>query len=174
LFIDLAYRGYFIDSRIKDRFVPAFSPVYDTFNSIRTRNKLLFDTIITFGARACHGPLSQTFQLLHSCLRERICSLVLAPITSLSAGLEAIQTLLIHACYSDNGWLLVSTAIRIAVDLDLPNSVENLLVKVMTRKTSGFNAIDDEEGELFRVTRIWCALFNLEQMFVTDYDLFRI
>jgi len=157
----------FNDHLNKDRFIPAFSPVYDTFISIRSRNKLLFDTIITFGARACYGALSPTFQLLRSCLRERICNLVLVPITSLSAGLEAIQTLLIHACYSDNGWLLVSTAIRVAVDVNLPNSIEYLLVKVMARKTSGSNNIDEEEGEL-RVTRIWCALFNLKQMYVTN------
>jgi len=98
---------------------------------------------------------------------------VLAPITSVSAGLEAIQTFLIHACYSDNGWLLVTTAIRVAVDHNLPNSIENLLVKVMARKASGSNNIDEEEGELFRVTRTWCALFNLEQMYVTNCVLTR-
>lgn len=148
--------------------MPAFSPELDTYASLRTRNKLLFDTIITFGSRAAHGPLSQTYRLLHSLLRERICNLVLAPIDSTSAGLEAIQVLLVHACYSDNGWLLVPTAIRIAVELDLPNSVEDLLVKVMNRKRSGLESCDDEEASLFRMARIWCALFNLEQMCVVD------
>jgi len=49
--------------------------------------------------------------------------------------------------------LLVSTAIRVAVDLNLPNSIEYLIVKVMARKASGSNNIDEDRasGVLFQL-----------------------
>jgi len=39
----------------QDRYVPVFDPVYDTFDSVRSRSSMLFDTICTIGCRAEHG-----------------------------------------------------------------------------------------------------------------------
>ena len=146
--------------------MPAFCTEYDTFASVRSRSSLLFDTIVAFGARAAKGHLSPSFQRLHTKLRERLCNLVLDPLTSRHGGIEAIQALLIHACYAEDGWLLISLAIRLAIKLNLPDSLEDLLRIVTRRKFHNLQNITEQEQDLFRATRVWCAVFNLEQMWV--------
>lgn len=144
--------------------MPVFSPNEDTYDSVRSRSSLLFDTIITFGARVAYGPLSQTFQRLHSISRERICDLIIADPTSIRGGLEAVQALLVLSCYSDKGWLLASVATRIALELDLPASVDKLFAIVMRRRASAISTINDDERRLLRLARVWFGLFNTEQM----------
>jgi len=84
--------------------------------------------------------------------------------TTRHGGVEAIQALLIHACYAEDGWLLVSLAIRLAIKLNLPDSLEDLLKIVTRRKSHNLQNITEQEQDLFRATRVWCAVFNLEQM----------
>jgi len=66
--------------------------------------------------------------------------------------------------YADNGWLLISLALRIALQNDLLDSVDSLLTKIADRKRRNEDAVDEEERLLFRISRIWFGAFNLEHM----------
>ena len=46
----------------QDRYVPVFDPEFDTFESVRARSGMLFDTICTIGCRAEHGLSLFLFQ----------------------------------------------------------------------------------------------------------------
>jgi len=46
---------YFKLIKRQDKYVPLFDPTFDTFESVRERSVVLFDTICTIGCRAEHG-----------------------------------------------------------------------------------------------------------------------
>ena len=48
-------RMYFKLIKRQDKYVPLFDPTFDTFESVRERSVVLFDTICTIGCRAEHG-----------------------------------------------------------------------------------------------------------------------
>lgn len=123
---------------------------------------------MTFGLRAAHGALSPQFQQLHALLRERLGNLLFEPLTPKTGGVEAVQALLVHACYADEGALLVSLAVRFALGLLLPDSLEDLLRTVMGRKSRSVEDISQEEKELFRLTRVWFTVFNLDTIHSLD------
>jgi len=81
---------------------------------------------------------------------------------------EAIQALLVHACYADEGGLLVSLAVRFALNLLLPDSLEDLLRCIMNRKASLSEEISEEEKQLFHLTRVWFTTFNLDTIYSLD------
>ena len=49
---------------MQDKYVPVFDPKFDTFESVRVRSGMLFDTICTIGCRAELGMDLSPF--LHS------------------------------------------------------------------------------------------------------------
>lgn len=73
-----------------------------------------------------------------------------------------------HACYADEGGLLVSLAVRFALNLLLPDSLEDLLRCIMSRKAGVSEEISQEEQELFRLTRVWFTTFNLDTIHSLD------
>jgi hypothetical protein len=149
-------------------FVPCFTTSFDTYESVWARSSLLFDTIVVFGLRAAYGPLAPKFQQLHALLRERIYNLLFEPLTSTKGGVEAIQALLVHACYADEGGLLVSLAVRLALGLLLPDNLEHLLRCIMSRKAGAIETPSQEEEQLFRLTRVWFATFNVDTIYSLD------
>lgn len=58
-------------------------------------------------------------------------------------------------------WLLLNaTAIRLALELDLPDCLESFLTRIMQNKAAQVTYVESEERELFRKTRYvpadWC------------------
>ena len=156
-----------------DRFVPVFDPHFDTFDSVRARSSMLFDTICTVGCRTTSGPSSQIYQLLNKDSKSRVCEVL---VDSLVPSLESIQALLIVASYSEKGWMLTSIATRMALQLDLPGAYEEAV-----RFAAGMGSriphswapnaeVNNPEftSTLFRKARTWLGLFVLEHIFSID------
>jgi hypothetical protein len=156
-----------------DRFVPVFDPHFDTFDSVRGRSSMLFDTICTVGCKMTTGPSSQVYQLLNKDSKTRVCEVLVG---SVAASLESIQSLLIVASYSEKGWMLTSIATRMAMQLDLPGAYEEAIKFASAMGSSdsrgwASNAeVADSEvvNARFRKARTWLGLFVLEHIFSID------
>lgn len=147
-------------------FVPIFCLRYDNYASVAARSAFLFDAIVAVGCRAEEGPSSSSYQKLSSILRERTASLVLNHTADFPESVESVQALIVVASYSENGWLLASLALRLAMQLSLPSAMDSLLVKMSARnKGTGEPPVDEEERRLYRAVRVWWGAFNLEHMY---------
>jgi hypothetical protein len=62
------------------------------------------------------------------------------------------------AAYSDNGFIMIALALRFAIQLGLPDAVDRL----MARGSSRTRSVDADEQELYRLSRIWHGICNLE------------
>ncbi|CZR53510.1 uncharacterized protein PAC_03389 [Phialocephala subalpina] len=144
-----------------DKYVPIFDPRYDTFDSVRQRSSMLFDIICAVGCRAEHGPGSEQYQLLSNATKGPLCEVILGAIPK---SLETVQALIVHASYSEKGWLLTSMAVRMSLDLNLPGSYTKLSDLVL----NGENHDREEEARLMRETRVWFETFVLEHILSID------
>ncbi|EMR67465.1 putative c6 zinc finger domain protein [Eutypa lata UCREL1] len=143
-----------------DRFVPVFDPSYDTFESVRLRSSFLFNAICTVGC-----PVSGTdTQLPHALNFELKKQLNQVVITHETASLEAIQALLVIACYSPERSLVLSFATRLALDLYLPNAFNELTASLMATNP----ALQVDKAHLVRCSRTWFQLVVLENMLQVD------
>lgn len=69
------------------------------------------------------------------------------------------------ASYSDNGWLNTSIALGLALELELPESVEQLMARTVGASIERYaKGVDEEEKRLFRLTRTWYGVLNLDHM----------
>lgn len=75
-----------------------------------------------------------------------------------------VQAITVMAGYSENGMLLVALALRFAIQLQLEDCVDQLMVKISTR----IGPMDDEEKQLYRLVRVWHGVCNLELFFSLD------
>jgi hypothetical protein len=156
-----------------DRFVPVFDPHFDTFDSVRARSSMLFDTICTVGCKMTNGSSSQAYQLLNKDSKSRVCEVLVG---SLAPSPESIQALLIVASYSEKGWMLTSIATRMAMQLDLPGAYEDAVKFAAGAFTPFSRGWDSDPGVAdtevtsaqFRKARTWLGLFVLEHIFSID------
>lgn len=138
---------------------------FDTMPSIRSRSSFLFDAIITVGCRAENGPGSQSYQRLQALLRDHLSNFLLQPTSPVSKSIETVQALLVMASYSDNGWLNTSIALGLALELELPEAVEQLMARTIGASIERYaKGVDEEEKRLFRLTRTWYGVLNLDHM----------
>ncbi|RFU28724.1 hypothetical protein B7463_g7629, partial [Scytalidium lignicola] len=146
-----------------DSYVPVFSSDIDTFDSVRSRSGMLFDSICAVGCRAQLGPASEQYQSLSNMTKDPICKVMLgdAPRT-----IETIQALLVDACYSEKGWVLTSLALKLALELNLPNAYPQLLARVLDDSRMGNDM--DRDDALFRKARVWFGIFVLEHILSID------
>lgn len=79
-------------------------------------------------------------------------------------SLEDVQAITLMAAYSENGFVLIALALRFAMQLDLPRAVDQLI-----SRRGGSNADNEEEQELYRRSRIWHCICNLELLY-GDYN----
>jgi hypothetical protein len=121
---------------------------------------MLFDTMCAAGCRAELGPTSDQYQLLSNATKGPICAATLGTVPK---TIETIQALLIDACYSEKGWLLTSLALRMALELNLPDAYTKLSLKIL--EDDGRRDRREEET-LFRQARVWFGVFVLEHMWV--------
>ncbi|OBT52755.1 hypothetical protein VE04_04847 [Pseudogymnoascus sp. 24MN13] len=147
-----------------DKYVPVFDVTYDTFESVRERSSMLFDTICAVGCRAECGPGSDKCQSLSNMTKSRICDVLLGTVP---ASVETVQALLINAGYSEKGWLLTSMAVRMALDLDLPGSYAKLSGLSLGNEGEGGTEKVEEE-RLMRESRVWFGSFIMENILSLD------
>lgn len=95
--------------------------------------------------------------MLSNVTKGPLCDVILGAVPK---SLETIQALVVHASYSEKGWLLTSMAVRMALDIDLPFSYTRLSDLVL----QGEDRDREEEFRLMRDTRVWFGTFVLEHM----------
>lgn len=148
--------------------MPIFSEPKDTANSVFSRSSFLFDAIVGIGCRAEQGLESVMFRQIQSRLREHLTNLL---VNISVPPIEAVQAIALMAAYSDNGYVLVALALRFAIQLGLPDTVDELISKTST--TSGIVAAEDHE--IYRLARVWLGICNLQLLYVFEersYKLF--
>lgn len=150
-----------------DRFVPVFDRTYDTYDSVRSRSCILLDVIVIYGCRAAHGVLSKAYQRLHGLVRQHTSDLVLRMSSAQpsDSSIEHVQALLTLASYSDSGAILCDVALRSAVNIGMPASLDRLFASVVDRSA---HANGHDESALYRSARVWFALFVLDQILSLD------
>lgn len=173
------------------RFVPVFDPGHDTMDSVRRRSPLLFGSICSIGCRVLSGPDSHHCRLLGFHTQRMLNAAVLAPSpTRASASprgskcsLETIQALLVKACYASERSLLVAIAMRMAIDLDLPEAYDTLAARSASRRSRGCTITsggrrgggstadgygEEEEAVLMRKTRTWLHIAVMSHIMHVD------
>lgn len=123
--------------------------------SVSSRSAFLLDAIVSIGCRAEQGFSSPTYRQLQSRLRDHLTSLL---IHASAPSLEDIQAITLMAAYSENGFVMIALALRFAVQLGLPSAVDQLVARCTNRS----RPVDSEEQELYRLSRVWHGICNLE------------
>ncbi|CAO2651706.1 Nn.00g042760.m01.CDS01 [Neocucurbitaria sp. VM-36] len=141
--------------------VPIFCEKKDTLASVSSRNAFLFDVIVSIGCRAEEGFNSATYRQLQARARDHITNLLIE--TSIPS-LEDVQAITLMAAYSENGFVLIALALRFAIHRGLPCAIDELIARNHGRS----RIVDDQEQELYRLTRIWHGICNLELFFSLD------
>ncbi|CAG7925097.1 unnamed protein product [Penicillium olsonii] len=152
-----------------DRYIPIFDPEYDTFDSIRSRSSILLNAICTIGCMVetrSGGPMSD---ILHTELKRWINVIIQNKALS---SLEAVQAMLIVACYSKERSLILSFATRMALDLELHEAFDELTQRLALRNEDIAYALPhqmfEEERSLMWKSRTWFGLLVLEHIFRVD------
>jgi hypothetical protein len=135
--------------------VPIFCERYDTISSVSPRSAFLLDAIVSIGCRAEEGFSSPTYRLLQSRLRDHLTNLL---INATTPAIEDIQAITLMAAYSENGFVLIALALRFAIQQGLPSTVDQLIARCTDRSRS----VGPDEQELYRLSRLWHGICNLE------------
>ncbi|EMD85681.1 hypothetical protein COCC4DRAFT_180743 [Bipolaris maydis ATCC 48331] len=154
----LWYQSFFSGSQY---LVPIFCERYDTITSVSSRSAVLFDAIVSIGCRAEEGFNATIYRQLQSRVRDHITNLL---INKSIPSIEDIQAIALVAAYSENAFFLIATALRFAIQLDLPRVVDQLIAKSQIRS----GAVNSDEQELYRLSRVWHGICNLELFFSLD------
>lgn len=96
------------------------------------------------------------YRQLQSRLRDHLASLL---IDAGSPTPEDIQAVTIMAAYSENGVVLIALALRFAMELGFPSVVDRLVARCTTRSEA---TASQEERELYRLSRLWHGVCNLQ------------
>ena len=110
---------------------------------------------VAIGCRAEEGFTSSMHHRLQSRLREHLTHLL---IDTSTPSVEMVQAITVMASYSENGLILIALALRFALQLGLPDAVDQLMAN--TSKCAENVTMD--EKELYRLARIWHGICNLE------------
>ncbi|PVH98088.1 hypothetical protein DM02DRAFT_673627 [Periconia macrospinosa] len=143
--------------------VPIFCERTDTLQSVATRSAYLFDSIVSIGCRAEEGSKSATYHRLSFCLREHLTRVL---VSTTVPSLETVQAITLKAGYSDDGLVYLALALRFAMQLGLPDAVEQVVAKASSRGVGA--PVGDEEKELYRLARVWHGICNMELFFSLD------
>jgi hypothetical protein len=146
--------------------VPIFCERHDTMASVSSRSAFLLDAILSVGCRAEEGLSSSTYRQLQSRLRDHLTSLL---IKASIPSLEDIQAITLMAAYSENGFVMIALALRFAIQLGLPNAIDQLIAKGPNRSRS----VDADEQELYRLSRLWYGVCNLELLYGHTHSTIR-
>ncbi|KAH6611637.1 hypothetical protein Trco_001657 [Trichoderma cornu-damae] len=151
-----------------DHYVPVFDPRHDSFQSIRGRSSLLFSAICTIGCRVVTGTDTQQWHMLDFYVKRMLNSALARPAM---ASLETIQALLVRSCYASERSLLVAAATRMALDLNFPESYDEMINRSAVPTTRGkplVSIVDKDTPILMRRARTWLHLFVLGHILHVD------
>ncbi|KAL1796770.1 hypothetical protein ACET3X_005310 [Alternaria dauci] len=137
------YQSFFSGSQY---LVPIFCEKTDTIASVSSRSPILFDAIVSIGCRADEGFDTTIYRRLHV------------------PTVEDVQAIALIAAYSENGFVLIATALRFAMQIGLPLAVDQLIAKSHVRP----RVVTTDEQNLYRLSRIWHGICNLELFFSLD------
>ena len=124
-----------------------------------SRSPILFDAIVSIGCRADEGFDTTIYRRLQARVRDHITNMLIN--TSVPA-VEDIQAIALVAAYSENGFVLIATALRFAIQLGLPLVVDQLIAKSHARS----RVVTTDEQNLYRLSRVWYGICNLELLWV--------
>lgn len=65
------------------------------------------------------------------------------------------------AAYAENGFVMIALALRFAIQLGLPNAVDQLIA----RGPSLSRSVGADEQELYRLSRMWYGVCNFELLY---------
>lgn len=88
-------------------------------------------------------------------MRDHLTNLL---INTTEPSVEDVQAITLMAAYSENGFVLIALALRFAMQLGLPHVVDRLVIKGRVQGVP----VNSEDKELYRLSRIWHGLCNLE------------
>ncbi|EHK20157.1 uncharacterized protein TRIVIDRAFT_48209 [Trichoderma virens Gv29-8] len=149
-----------------DHYVPVFDPRYDSFQSIRARSSLLFSAICTIGCRVVIGTDTQQWHMLDFHVKRMLNCALARPAM---ASLETIQALLVRSCYASERSLLVAAATRMALDLNFPDSYDEMINRSAVPATRRpLTGTDVHTVVLMRRVRTWLHLFVLGHILHVD------
>lgn len=152
------YSNFFAGSHY---LVPIFCEKRDTFDSVFARSCFLFDCLISIGCRAEEGFDSTAYHQLQSRIRDHLTRLILNPDPP---TVEDIQAVTLVAAYSDNAFVFIALALRLAHQLHLQHAVDRLIARQCGRSST----TSPEDQELYRYSRVWHGICNLELFFSLD------
>jgi hypothetical protein len=139
--------------------VPIFCEKHDTLARVSSSSAFLFDAIVSIGCRAEEGFNSPAYHQLQARTRDHVTSLL---IETQQPSVEDVQAITLMAAYSENGLVLIALALRFAMQLGLSRAVDQLIVK----STGIPEDVDDEERDLYRLSRVWHGICNIELLYV--------
>ncbi|KAK0383861.1 hypothetical protein NLU13_7953 [Sarocladium strictum] len=145
--------------------VPILDRALDTMDRIRARSGLLFSVICATGCRVLKGNDSQTWRLLNFHVRRLLNIAVASPS---AVTLETIQALLIRACYVPERSFLTSLATRFAIELGIPESLDQLGLRCMSSSDAIHSSPMEDDNLLIRKGRTWLHLLNMGHILHVD------
>ncbi|KAJ6136148.1 hypothetical protein N7512_001308, partial [Penicillium capsulatum] len=152
-----------------DRYIPLFDPEHDTFDSVRSRSSILLNAICTIGCMVEARTGGPTSDILHAELKKLVNVLIQ---NKALATIESVQAMLVMSCYSAERLLILSFAMRMALDLGLHEAFEELSERLAMRHDEDAYEVPDhvfeEERVLMRKSRTWFGLLVLEHIFRVD------
>lgn len=139
-------------------FLPVYDPTYDTWDDLRMRSPFSISAIIAAGARVRDGggPMSNTQRVALDHSRKIALGTMFTPVTRI----EAVQSMIVLAAFSDQGWLPTGHAVRMALDMELNHCFMKLL-----RDNMGQGKTPEQlEGDRDIVvgSRVWFCLYMIE------------
>ncbi|KAH8835706.1 hypothetical protein DL96DRAFT_1575298 [Flagelloscypha sp. PMI_526] len=136
-------------------FLPVFNINVDTFESLRERSPFAVNAICMAAARVRDGggQPSETYTKILDEVQHISRYTLFSPVTRF----EAVQSMLIIAGWSDNGWLTGGHAVRMAMELSLENSWPRLRRRIVTHKADATT-----DRDLVTGTRLWLCLYLYE------------
>lgn len=139
-------------------FLPVYDPTYDTWGDLRMRSPFSISAIVAVGARVRDGgePMSNTQKVALEHSRKIALGTMFTPVTRI----EAVQSMIVLAAFSDQGWLPTGHAVRMALDMELNHCFTKLL-----RDNMGQGKTQDEleaDRDLVHGARVWFCLYMIE------------
>ncbi|KAJ9121862.1 hypothetical protein QFC22_002485 [Naganishia vaughanmartiniae] len=139
-------------------FLPVHDPTYDTWDDLRMRSPFSISAIVAAGARVRDGggPMSSTQRIALDHSRKIALGTMFTPVTRI----EAVQSMIVLAAFSDQGWLPTGHAVRMALDMELNHCFMKLL-----RDNMGQGKTPDQlesDRDLVVGARVWFCLYMIE------------
>ncbi|KAM6498448.1 hypothetical protein JOM56_006396, partial [Amanita muscaria] len=136
-------------------FLPVFDANTDVFDALHERSPFAVNCICMVALRVKDGG-GKPSEPYVKCLEEVqsiACATLFAPVVRP----EAVQSMIVVAGWSDNGWLSGGHAVRMAIELSMHKAWPRLYRRMQNKK-----ADLKEDKELVIATRTWLCLFLFE------------